>query len=229
MAGIEGGMYLQPTAIIDSDHPRIKEFAREATVDATGAVAKAVRLYLEVRDGIRYDPYSPFHLPIHYQASKVLERGRSFCVPKVSLLCALARACAIPARLGFADVKNHLASKKLIEMLGSNIFVYHGFAELYLEGKWVKATPAFNRELCEKYRVPPLEVNGKEDSLFHAFDSAQRQHMEYLQYHDTHPDVPVAKLLSAWEEAYGVERVRGWKRQFPRDGGADFSDEEPLA
>jgi transglutaminase-like putative cysteine protease len=220
-------IYLKPTPIIDCNHHRIQEYTREKVKGAKDDVAKAVRLYLAVRDGIRYDPYSPFHLPGHYQASKVLERGRGFCVPKVSLLCALARACHIPSRVGFATVQNHLASKKLIDLLGSNVFVYHGFAELYLEEKWVKATPAFNRELCEKHKVPPLEFTGKEDSLFQAYDEGNRKHMEYLEYHGTHPDIPVTGLVSAWEEAYGAERVQGWIKSFAERQMTDFASEEP--
>jgi len=229
MESANRGIYLEPTPIIDSDHPGIREFAAEKVRGTGDPVAKAVRLYLEVRDGIRYDPYTPFHLPEHYQASKVLERGRSFCVPKASLLCALGRACAIPSRVGFANVKNHLASKKLIDLMGSNIFVYHGFVEFYLECKWVKATPAFNKELCEKHGVPPLEFDGKEDSLFHAFNREDRKHMEYLEYHGTYPDVPLAKIAAAWEEAYGVKRVRCWIEKFAQKQAADFASEEPWA
>ena len=112
--------YLSSTAIIDSDHPRIQEYARRTIGESSDRVERAVKLYLAVRDGIRYNPYSPFHLPEHYQASRVLERGQSFCVPKVSLLCALGRVCGIPSRVGFATVKNHLATKQLIDFLGSN-------------------------------------------------------------------------------------------------------------
>ena len=141
-------LYLAPTEIIDSTHPKIRHYAMEVVGNSSDQVERAVKLYLAVRDGIRYDPYTPFHRPEHYRASLVLQRGRSFCIPKVSLLCALGRACSIPSRVGFATVKNHLATKQLIDFLGSNVFVYHGFVEFHLEGKWVKATPAFNRELC---------------------------------------------------------------------------------
>ncbi len=115
--------YLEPTSIIDSDHPLVKDMAASIAGGANDPVSKAVELYLYARDGIRYDPYSPFYLPEHYQASYVIERGRSFCIPKASLLCALGRACAIPSRVGFATVKNHLATRQLLEFLGSDLFV----------------------------------------------------------------------------------------------------------
>ena len=217
-------LYLRPTVIIDSDHPRVRKYALDTVAGSRGQVERAVKLYLAVRDGIRYDPYSPFHLVEHYQASKVLERGRSFCVPKVSLLCALGRTCGIPSRVGFATVKNHLATKQLIDFLGSNVFVYHGFVELYLEGKWVKATPAFNKELCERHKVQPMEFDGREDSLFHPFNLDNNKYMEYVEYHGTHADIPVAAILGAWKKAYGEERVAGWMEMFAQKENSSLSD-----
>ena len=160
-------LYLSPTAILDSDHPAVRAFARDAVrAAADTAPAKAVRLYYAVRDGIWYDPYQPFHRPEHYRASHVLAVGRAFCVGKAGLLCALGRACGIPARVGFADVRNHLTTRQLRDFLGSDLFVFHGYTEFWLEGRWVKATPAFNVELCRRHRVAPLEFDGCTDSHF---------------------------------------------------------------
>ena len=217
-------LYLAPTEIIDSTHPRIRDYAMEVVGTISDPVERAVKLYLAVRDGIRYDPYTPFHLPEHYRASLVLRKGRSFCVPKVSLLCALGRACSIPSRVGFATVKNHLATKQLIDFLGSNVFVYHGFVEFHLEGKWVKATPAFNRELCEKHQVEPLEFNGREDSLFHPFNQEKKKYMEYVRYHGTYHDIPVDTIVAAWNKAYGKERVDGWIKMFAQKEDTRFTD-----
>ena len=217
-------LYLAPTEIIDSTHPKIRDYARKVVGAGGAPVERAVKLYLAVRDEIRYDPYTPFHRPEHYRASLVLQRGRSFCVPKVSLLCALGRTCNIPSRVGFATVKNHLATKQLIDFLGSNIFVYHGFVEFYLEGKWVKATPAFNRELCEKHKVEPLEFNGREDSLFHPFNQENKKYMEYVKYHGTYSDIPVDTIVAAWNEAYGKERVDGWVKMFTQNEDSQSRD-----
>jgi transglutaminase-like putative cysteine protease len=222
-------LYLAPTEIIDSTHPKIRNYAMKVVGASSDTLERAIRLYLAVRDGIRYDPYTPFHRPEHYRASWVLERKRAFCIPKVSLLCALARACHIPSRVGFATVKNHLATKQLIDFLGSNVFVYHGFVEFHLEGKWVKATPAFNRELCEKHQVEPLEFNGREDSLFHPYNQENRKYMEYVKYHGTYSDIPVETIVAAWNEAYGKERVDGWIKMFTQDEDTqsrDFDNED---
>lgn len=223
--------YLTPTPIINSDHHTIIDYARETVGERKDAIDRAVKLYYAVRDGIWYDPYYPFYLPEYYRASNVLKTGRGYCVCKASLLCALGRACGIPSRVGFADVKNHLATKQLIEFLGSDLFVYHGFVEFHLEGKWVKATPAFNKELCEKHRVAPLEFNGREDSIFHAYNLEKKQFMEYVADHGTYADIPVDIIVAAWKEAYGNDRVNGWIKGFEKSGGKsgrDFYGEEMV-
>lgn len=222
-------LYLRPTAIIDSDHPSLRGYAKNVIGTRTDPLEISVKLYLAVRDGIRYDPYVPFYLPVHYRASSVLQRGRSFCVPKASLLCALGRACGIPSRVGFADVRNHLATRQLLDFLGTDIFAYHGFVEFYLQGKWVKATPAFNRELCERHHVAPLEFTGREDSLFQPYNSQNQKFMEYVEYHGTYPDIPVAEIVAAWEKTYGPERVANWIKQFQErqeESLAIFEEEE---
>ncbi|MFC1489073.1 transglutaminase-like domain-containing protein [Thermodesulfobacteriota bacterium] len=203
--------YLTPTPIIDSDNVTIVEYAND-TVSGVGKdpVSKAVALYYAVRDGIWYDPYYPFYLDEHYRASSILKSGRGFCISKVSLLCALGRACGIPSRAGFATVRNHLATKQLLEYLGSDLFVYHGFTEFFLEGKWVKATPAFNIELCTRHNVIPLDFNGREDSIFHAYNSEKKEFMEYIEYHGSYTDIPVETILTEWEKTYGRKRVRQW-------------------
>ena len=225
--------YLNPTQIIDSDHPTITDHAEETIGNSADPVEKAVKLYYRVRDGIWYDPYYPFYLPEHYRASNVLESGRGYCVSKASLLCALGRACRIPSRIGFADVVNHLATRQLIEFMGgNNIFVYHGYVEFFLENKWVKATPAFNRELCERHQVEPLEFDGREDSIFHPFNLENKQFMEYVADHGVYGDIPVDMLVAAWKAAYGKDRVMGWIKMFEKLGGTsgrDFAEEDVIA
>jgi transglutaminase-like putative cysteine protease len=210
--------YLAPTEIIDSDHADVRAFAENRIGDAKDPVEKAVRLYYAVRDEIRYDPYRPFHLPEHFRASSVLAIGRGFCVSKVSLLCAAGRACAIPSRAGFADVRNHLATRQLLESMGSDIFIFHGFTEFYLEGKWVKSTPAFNAELCQRHGVAPLEFNGREDSVFQPYNDNRQRFMEYLAFRGTYADIPVKEIVSAFRQTYGEERTNGWIESFEKHG-----------
>jgi len=210
--------YLRPTDIIDAQHPDIRYFAGETIGDSVDAVEKAVRLYYAVRDGIRYDPYYPFFRPEFYRASRVLEKRRGFCIPKASLLCAAGRACGIPCRPGFAHVRNHLATRQLLEFMGSDLFVFHAFVEFYLEGKWVKATPAFNRQLCERHGVAPLEFNGREDSIFQPYNNEQRRFMEYVEFLGNFADIPVDAILASFRSTYGEERVKGWIESYEKYG-----------
>ena len=209
-------IYLEPTDIIDSDSKSIIEHAKRVVDETINPVEQAVKLYYAVRDGIRYDPYYPFYRPEHYRASNVLRYGRGYCVPKASLLCALGRACGIPSRVGFATVRNHLTTRQLLDLLGSDLFVYHGFTEFFLEGKWVKATPAFNAEICRRHNVEPLKFNGREDSIFQPYNSDNMTFMEYVASHGSYADIPVDKIVVAWKEIYGQSRVMSWIERFEK-------------
>lgn len=204
-------IYIQPTDILDSDDPTVIRFA-DSVVDKSceDPVHVAVQLYYAVRDSIRYDPYVSFHRPEDYRASNILKCRRGYCVGKAALLCALARARNIPCRIGFATVRNHLASQKLIDYLGSDRFVYHGYVELWLNRTWVKATPAFNAELCELHHVDPLEFDGYSDSIYQSYNRDNKLYMEYVAFHGTYADIPVSTIVKAWKEAYGARRVEGW-------------------
>jgi transglutaminase-like putative cysteine protease len=193
--------FLAAARYIDSDHPAVVAFAREHAKGASD-LERAVSLYYAVRDGIRYNPFLDFSRDAAYRGSMCLETGEGFCIGKAALLAACARAAGIPARVGFADVKNHLTTPRLAERMGTDLFVYHGFTELWLEGKWVKATPAFNLDLCRKFRVKPLEFDGRNDSIFHPFDADERRHMEYLRDRGSHADVPVAEIQRVFRETY---------------------------
>ena len=194
--------YLAPAEFVDSGHARVAAFARDAAGGATDARERAVRLYYAVRDDIIYTPYCDFTDPATFRASSCLEKAAGFCVGKASVLTAVARAAGIPARIGFADVRNHLCTDKLRALMGTDTFVYHGYTDLYLDGRWVKATPAFDRGLCDRFGVKTLEFDGREDSLFQPFDRSGRRHMEYLRDRGPRADVPVAEIMKAFAEAY---------------------------
>ncbi len=219
--------YLAPTAFIDSDHPAVVAYAEKAAAGAADEIERAVRLYYAVRDDILYDPYVPLTDPEQYRASSVLAAGRGYCVSKAVLLTAVARAVGLPARLGFADVRNHLCTPRLRELMGTDVFVYHGICELHLDGRWVKATPAFNLALCEKFGVLPLEFDGREDSIFHPFDRKGRRHMEYIRDRGSFADVPfeeiVAELRTAYPRLTGEGRGTGPGGDFTAEAAAGGS------
>ena len=198
-----GAASLAATRFVDADNPRVQAFAAEHAGEGTD-LERAVRLYYAVRDGIRYDPYRITLTAEGLRGSSCLENGYGFCITKAAFLAAVARAAGIPARLGFADVRNHLATPRLLELMKTETFYYHGYVSLWLEGRWVKATPAFNIELCERFGVVPLEFDGRNDSIMHPFDTAGRRHMEYLDEHGLFEDLPYETIVETFRTHYPV-------------------------
>lgn len=163
---------------------------------------RARRLFLAVRDTVRYDPYVDLDDEANYRASSVLSARHGFCIPKAALLAAAARAAGIPARVSFSDVKNHLASPRLRKLLGTEVVFWHGCADLFLHGCWLRATPAFNIELCDRFDVKPLVFDGEHDALLHPFDAEGRRHMEYLTYRGHYLDVPFDQIRADLRQHY---------------------------
>jgi len=200
---------LSATYFIDSEEPAVKEFAETKAGQGT-ELERGVRLYYAVRDSIRYDPYGIGLSPEEYRASLCLRKQTGFCITKAALLAACARSIGIPSRVGYGDVRNHLATPKLLALLGTDEFVFHGYTELFLEGAWVKATPAFNISLCERFGVLPLEFDGREDSLFHPYDASGRRHMEYIRERGSFADVPFEDIMETFQEYYPVAMEKGF-------------------
>ncbi|BFM17454.1 transglutaminase family protein [Maricurvus nonylphenolicus] len=211
-------VYLQPTTTIDCDHAAVQAYVDKHIETGQSDLEKAVALYYAVRDDFRYDPYS-FRLEEEsFKASTTLEAGLGWCVPKAILLAACCRAAGIPAKLGFADVKNHLSTERMRQQMKTDVFHWHGYTSIFLEGQWVKATPAFNIELCDKFGLKPLEFTGREDSIYHEFDKAGNKHMEYLQERGEYADLPLAEMLSDFDRLYGPEMAESFKEHsFDKD------------
>jgi transglutaminase-like putative cysteine protease len=207
---------LRATPTIESEHPAITEFSLRY---GTGGnpISRAVALYYAVRDGIRYDPYTCNLDVEELKASATLSSARGWCVSKAILLAACCRNLGIPARLGFADVRNHLSTARLRELMQTDVFFWHGYTSLYLEGKWVKATPAFNIELCEKFRLKPLEFDGTEDSIYHPFDLEGNKHMEYLRFRGEYADAPIAEMAETFARKYAYLRTGDAQGDFDQE------------
>ena len=198
--------WLAPTWFIDSDSDEVAEFA--ATARATAAddndhTDVAVALFYAVGDGLRYDPYVRAEGPEDYRASSVAGTAANWCTPKSVLLTAAARHCGIPARLGFADVRNHLSSEKLAAKMGTDLFIWHGYTEFLLDGTWRKASSAFNIEMCERFGVKALDFDGTTDSLMHPFDEAGARHMEYVNQRGSFNDLPLGEIQADFDRVYG--------------------------
>ena len=188
--------WLAATEFIDHEHPAIRQFIASKVGAGDTAKGKALKLYYAVRDGIRYDPYSASMKREAMRASTTLVNRVGYCVPKALLYAACLRAIGIPARPGFADVKNHLSTEKLTRLMGTDIFAWHGYVSLWLDGKWVKATPAFNLDMCRRFGVPPLDFDGEHDSQMHPYNSANQRHMEYVKQRGEFDDLPYDEIVA---------------------------------
>ena len=195
-------VYLAPGPCIDSEHPAIIELADSLVQPDADQRQNAITLYYWVRDEIRYNPYGLGLTLEDQKASRTLDAGQGWCVPKAILLSALCRASGIPAGLGFADVRNHLSTQRMRDTMATDIFYFHGYSSLYLEGKWVKATPAFNLSLCEKFQLRPLEFDGLEDSIYHPFDQLGNRHMEYVNERGDYAELPFDEMMAVFREHY---------------------------
>ena len=201
--------YLKPTAVIDWDTEAVKKKAQELTRGLNTPREKAVALYYFVRDSIKHNPYAPGFTPEDYKASGTLERGNGYCQHKAILLVALARAAGIPARLGFVDVRDHLLSPKFRAMIGGdNLLIQHGYAELYIDGKWVHASPAYDLEVCRKMGFVPVEFDGINDARDSAFNARGKPHIEHVKDHGHFDDFPfdyIRKYQQEWVASIGRE------------------------
>lgn len=192
---------LAPTALVDSDHPAVVAFVHEQGRGANDR-QRAVALYHAVRDGFRYDPYRTDLSVEGMRASTVISNGHGWCVPKAALLAAACRAAGIPARLGYADVRNHLSTERMRQTMQTDLFIWHGYTDIWIEGAWRKATPAFNLSLCEKFGLLPLEWDGLADSIYHPFDRAGNRHMEYVQQRGAFDDMPLEQIVADFARVY---------------------------
>jgi transglutaminase-like putative cysteine protease len=210
-------IYLRSTSTIDFESGAVRKFIAENSAENASDMERVISLYYAVRDQIRYDPYTSSDDLSDFAASRTLELMRGWCVPKSILYAACCRAIGIPARLGYADVRNHLSTENLRRLMGTDIFYWHGYTDVYLNGKWVKATPVFNIELCEKFRLKTLEFDGLEDSIYHAFDLDGRKHMEYLNFRGEYADLPYDEIQNDFARLYPGFMGQEEKRDFDRE------------
>jgi transglutaminase-like putative cysteine protease len=212
--------YLRPTFAIDSDSRLVKGKAWDLTTGQEDPADKARSLFYFVRDQIKYNMYVPFHLLEHYKASTIVQEGEGYCVQKAVLMAALARATDIPARLGFADIVNHLLPEKFLEIYGTNLLVYHGFTELYLSDIWIRVTPIFDADMCRKHRIIPVDFDGKTDARFHQVNQDGKLHIEYVRYYGSFEDLPLDRMLNARKESTG-EHYELWQEYVLRGKQAE--------
>ena len=219
-------IHTQPTPIMDFDHESVLDFAHENAGNKDDHTEQAVSLYYAVRDGIRYNPYKFFLTIDGLKASTTLTEGEAWCVPKAALLAACCRARGIPTRLGYADVRNHLSTARMRERMQTDIFQWHGYTSHYLNGKWVKSTPAFNIELCEKFHLRVLDFDGQEDSIYHPFDLEGNKHMDYVKFRGEFDDVPLDLMLETFGDLHKDGEILDDSADFGTDVDLEMAEEK---
>lgn len=202
--------FLSSTAVIRLDGKVFTAFVEKAVKGAESAEEKARSLFLTVREGIIYDPFVPSFKPENYYPENILKAGRGYCVMKAALLCAAFRRVGIPSRLGFADLRILTTPAEMVQMLGCDIFTWHGYAEAFINGQWLKATPSFHSELCRKKDIAPLEFDAKSHCVFPACNLSGEPFASYIRYHGSFTDLPLDLIMKGWREVYTNARVDMW-------------------
>ncbi len=214
-----GPTYLAPTPFFDFGQPEVAQFVREATAGACGPREQAIGLFLAVRDLVRYEPYTVRMTPECFRASTVVRERAAFCIPKAVLLVAGARLLGIPAAIGLSDVVNHFSTPRMEQAMGNRkVFMHHGWAALHIEGRWLKAVPAFNRELCELMRVPPTDFDGVHDAVLQQYKEDGAVHMEYLRDHGVWSDLPYLRIHEDWGGYYPASLWSGKRSRIDVEG-----------
>jgi len=197
--------FLQPNYFVDADHESIAHFVNANSDGTLNSKERLIELYYAIRDGWHYNPYHVSTQRADYRASNLLfrsyERG-GHCIDKANLLAACARILGVPSRLHFANVRNHIGTEKFEEVLQTNLMVFHGYVELWLDDKWVAATPAFNKELCERLGVAPLAFDGETSSIFQEYDRKGGTFMQYEHDYGSFADIPFDLMVKEWKHYY---------------------------
>lgn len=210
---------LRPSFGVNSDAPEILALAKEIASGSKDEREAAARLFRYTRDTFRYNPFAPFERIEDFLGTSLLERGYGFCTQKSALLIALCRAAGIPARFRFADLVNHNLPGRLGQVLGTNRMIYHTYADIFIEGRWLKATPSFEKALCEKMGWRLSDFDGTGHAILCATDLQGRPHIEYVLDRGVSFSLPLQKMLDTWLKKYGMDTLERWKAAA---GGSDL-------
>lgn len=193
----------EPTEFLDYESAAVQGFL-DGVVPERDRPARehAVDLYYAIRDGVHYEIYGADLSREGLRASSVVERRRGLCIHKSILYAACARALGIPSQLVFVDVRNHVASPRLLRLLDGDVFTYHCLTRLHLDGRWVRATPVFSERLCRLYRMAPLEFDGRTDAVFQPYDEEGKSFIELVHEHGEFDDLPYEEVVEGMRRAH---------------------------
>ncbi|PZP28635.1 MAG: hypothetical protein DI613_12675 [Kocuria rhizophila] len=180
------------TAVFDYDDQSIAQFIVDAGCYSEPNITKAVeRLHDAVRDTI---DYNVFNVPLNpdLSASDVVDEPSGFCLHKSILFVAGCRRLGVPAVLCSDVVTNHVADAAMHELVGGEEFL-HWYAQIYLNGRWIKAAPVFNSLLCMLYRIDVLRFNPSGDAIEQRNSDSTK--MNYRGEQRAYPDPDMNELL----------------------------------
>lgn len=194
--------YLKPTYYFNFENELVQNLISEFKTNKLSDKEKTIGIYTKVRDNWKYDPYSISLSKEKYKSSHIAEKQSGNCVEKSIILIACLRALEIPARLHLGKVKNHIAVERLTEKFGSNELTPHGMVNVNLDNRWLKMSPAFNKSLCEKLNVEPLDFDGENNSFLQQYNSEGSRFMEYVDDYGHFDDVPLDFMIKNIKEHY---------------------------
>lgn len=194
--------YLNETYFFDYSSDEIRSHLELAIHTSESLRDKVIHWYNYVRDTWVYDPHHIYLHKSQYRASAIANRKSAHCIDKSILFIAGMRAIGIPTRLHLAKVKNHISAERLIEKFGTDELAPHGYTSSYINDKWTKASPIFDKNLCKYLNVDTLEYNGSEDSIFQEFSKSGKKFMEYVEDYGAYADVPIEYIFEIMQTEY---------------------------
>jgi transglutaminase-like putative cysteine protease len=135
--------YLEPTPYCESGSEEILQLAERITKDAKNDEEKVHKIFLWVRDNIRWKPVKIVG------AKKLLKREPKvgLCTDKTNLFVALCRSVGIKSRYIVMDANLKTVNKELPPQ-GKHIA-----AEVNVGGKWILADPGFGKNTSKLLEV----------------------------------------------------------------------------
>jgi hypothetical protein len=127
-------------------HPAVRECALRLTKDAPDERARLERLFLYVRDGIK------FGYPLKgdlVRASETIRLGYGQCNTKSALFVALCRTAGIPAQIHFSLIRKEI-QRGIFTGIAYRLmpeYISHSWVEVFIEDRW-RSLDSFINDNC---------------------------------------------------------------------------------
>ena len=88
--------------------------------------------------------------------------------------------------------------------------MYHGYTELFINGSWIKATPAFNISLCQKFNLRTVEFDGFHDGMLPETTLDGQKYIEYVKDRGVTSDFPFDQLFKTIRKYYNTSNWQNY-------------------